>query len=308
MPENAKDPDLSGSSGDNNSMESLYAIQSGSALVFIVLCLRRSFSTNRSGIEIFDDTFWNIPALIYETWKGSTRIDSSLRSEVSPLKSTIISARQTRHHDAAILIVAFSPHLRGCHFHPVDKRWYSVEAVDEHQIEGFFRPWSPVAGTDKHPVRYCFADVRSQKNLGKVVDHAINKWKPAFERSLLDVTPDNKKQLICEDGKTRVDALVIRDATKDDDPDWNKGSECPTDNASTGYNYDPAFKNSQRHRLDFCHLDPDDIKGTEAQAVRAMMHEFGHAIGLQHEHQRHDRDDYLDFRCENLIGYKEAKD
>jgi len=33
-----------------------------------------------------------------------------------------------------------------------------------------------------------------------------------------------------------------------------------------------------------------------------MMHELGHAIGLQHEHARNDRDEFIDFRCEKLEG------
>ena len=33
----------------------------------------------------------------------------------------------------------------------------------------------------------------------------------------------------------------------------------------------------------------------------------GHVIGLAHEHQRPDAYTYIDFRCENLIGYEEAK-
>lgn len=37
------------------------------------------------------------------------------------------------------------------------------------------------------------------------------------------------------------------------------------------------------------------------------MHELGHAIGLNHEHQRNDREKFVTFVCENVEGYEEAK-
>ena len=30
------------------------------------------------------------------------------------------------------------------------------------------------------------------------------------------------------------------------------------------------------------------------------MHELGHSIGIKHEHQRPDREDYVDFHIENV--------
>jgi hypothetical protein len=183
------------------------------------------------------------------------------------------------------------------------KRWLGVQPLIDEVSKGPFGPWPPICTSQA--VRYCFANTRSQTNLEPIVNQAVAKWAHAFLNSALQIIPDNEEALLCTDPSVRADALVISDATRDNDKEWNSGPECPTDSATTGYDYDSDDRG--RHRLDFCHYDPDDRKGTEAPAVQAMMHELGHAIGLQHEHVRNDRNEFLDFRCENLEGYEEAK-
>lgn len=176
------------------------------------------------------------------------------------------------------------------------KRWFGVQPLTDEISKGSFGPWPPICTGEA--VRYRFANARSHTNLEPIVNQAVAKWAHAFLNSALEIVPDNQKALLCTDPAVRADALVISDATKDNDKRWNYGSDCPTDSASTGYDYDSDDRG--RHRLDFCHLDPDDKKETEALAVQAMMHERGHAIGLQHEHARNDRDEFIEFWCDKL--------
>jgi hypothetical protein len=183
------------------------------------------------------------------------------------------------------------------------RRWYGVRPLSKGKSMGQYGPWPLVC--DGQSVRYCFADARSQKNLENNVNEAVARWAHATIHTSMQIIPDNEDSLLCSGPDIRSDALVISDLTKDNDKAWNYGPDCPTDSASTGYDY--GSQERGRHRLDFCHLDPQDIKGTSAKAVVSMMHELGHAIGLQHENQRDDRDKYLKFKCEVLFGYKEAQ-
>lgn len=39
-----------------------------------------------------------------------------------------------------------------------------------------------------------------------------------------------------------------------------------------------------------------------------IAHEMGHVLGLVHEHQHSDRDDYVHFDCTKILGYEQFKE
>ncbi|KAK6433743.1 hypothetical protein LTR95_010073 [Oleoguttula sp. CCFEE 5521] len=187
---------------------------------------------------------------------------------------------------------------------PPTKRWIGVQPIKDDKVIGGYGPWPVLCSGPQQtqPVRYCFKDARSESNLQPILDKAISKWAHAMTVSTMSIVPDNGETLSCSDPKVRDDALVIIDGTKDgnDEYNWN---ECSTESATTGYDY--VGKQRGRHVLTFCHLIPGE-DSTHDKAVKAMTHELGHVMGLNHEHQRPDRDTYLNFHCENLDGYSKA--
>ena len=70
----------------------------------------------------------------------------------------------------------------------------------------------------------------------------------------IDLDFGNDPKVLCRDPRVSDDAVVISDATKDGDDDWN-WYHCATE-STTGYNYESDERG--RHTLDFCHLIPGD--------------------------------------------------
>ena len=141
------------------------------------------------------------------------------------------------------------------------KRWYGVEISDEstdRDQEGVAYAWPVRCGPPNpiQPVRYCFKDERSAKNLDDIVNHAIARWAPAMQNhvSVLSIDLDfgNDIHVYCEDDRVSNDALVISDETHDNDDDYN-WNMCSTQ-STTGYDYESDLKG--RHTLEFCHLIP----------------------------------------------------
>lgn len=131
--------------------------------------------------------------------------------------------------------------------HELLKRWYGVPALptDGTRIKPpHYYPWPATCGEPIiQPIRYCWKDERSQKNLQAVLDTAISEWVHTFHpvsslQIILEPTCNGNVKCLCSDTGVAKDALMISDETRDGDDDWNLGPDCVT--ASTvGYRYIP---------------------------------------------------------------------
>ena len=226
-----------------------------------------------------------------------------------------------------LLLAIFLAYANACPSHnhtttagnPLHRRWFGIPTLpsDNTFAAPYFYPWPATCSNPiVQPVRYCYKDKRSQKNLDSIVQEAIAGWSPAWTdgtniHSALRIIPDpgcgDSKYCLCSDPNVSKDALVISDETRDGDSEWNDGPQCQTV-TTTGYHYiangepDAPF----RHFLKFCAFDPSDNNRQKPKAVLIMEHELGHAIGLSHEHQKPGRDAFLWYQHKNLLGYPEC--
>ncbi|KAF7193949.1 Major facilitator-type transporter ecdD [Pseudocercospora fuligena] len=190
----------------------------------------------------------------------------------------------------------------------LERRWYGIKPWPNDAADITTWPYDDL-DPGWTPMRYCYATEADYNALNTLVQAAIKLFQPAIKASTLKIRPDQqtkKPQALCtENGEwvARKDALMIID------------QRAVPSNAAVGYNKKAAeevVNGRPGHRLEFRRartlLDANGKaqRADENDIVR-MAHEFAHVIGLDHEQQRPDVRQHVDFHCENLGDYRQVR-
>ncbi|KAL6703626.1 hypothetical protein ACN47E_009486 [Coniothyrium glycines] len=171
-------------------------------------------------------------------------------------------------------------------------------------------------------IPYCFVNKRSSEKIGGTckIESAVQLWADALggkasratQHSLVIQGPQHPEDYCCTHYTYGIENAPL--ANGDLQCVWNT-AKYPKDAlaihrldeykldgkgavATLGYTAEEHDSDAGRHYIYISDVEP----------VASLAHELGHVFGMVHEHQRWDRDDHVEFRCDNLLGIMDAVD
>lgn len=190
----------------------------------------------------------------------------------------------------------------------LERRWYGIKPWPNDAAAITTWPYD-VLDPGWNTLRYCYQSETDYNALDTLVQSAIKLFQPAIEASTLKIYPDQlakRPQALCTDNGewvARKDALMIIDERESQSRagvGYDKGAEKRVKEGGEGHR---LYFHRARTLLD---ANGKAQRPDENDIVR-LAHEFAHVIGLDHEQQRPDVRQHVDFHCENLGDYRQVR-